>query len=333
MSVSGVPEPRFLVDSDGNPVGVLLDGSVYRLQSLGKILNASGSQINPATQETLSALEGKDFATQTTLATLSTEAKLETVRALLATIDADTSQLDVALSTRASEATLAAADTKLGTIDAVLDAIKDTAGVKKITDALPTGDNWIGRAKVGDGTNVVTVVQDGSAYRLQTEATIGQPSPTAIRQDQCKNGGSDDLRVDGSGTPVTFTFPADGTDDLALTSVQIVMSADAINMDGSSFGKGSALSTGLQLKLTLNNGVDVVTLLTALINEAFTHLPQFDLFQGGVKDLMLATFNFPARVLLVGGSSDKVEVIINDDLTSGALGLAHFVCTVTATEE
>ena len=46
------------------------------------------------------------------------QARLQEVIDLLATIDADTSNLDVALSTRATEATLSAADTKLGTIDA-----------------------------------------------------------------------------------------------------------------------------------------------------------------------------------------------------------------------
>lgn len=35
----------------------------------------------------------------------------------------------------------------LATIDSVLDAIKDTAGIKKITDALPAGTNEIGRVR------------------------------------------------------------------------------------------------------------------------------------------------------------------------------------------
>lgn len=46
----------FLNDDAGNPVAVVLDGSIYRLQTIGKILNASGAQINPATQETLAQI-------------------------------------------------------------------------------------------------------------------------------------------------------------------------------------------------------------------------------------------------------------------------------------
>jgi hypothetical protein len=113
-------------DESANPVAVILDGAVYRLQMQGKVLNASGSQINPATQETL-----------------------------------------------------AAADGRLTTIDAVLDSIKDTDGIKKITDALPTGDNGIGRVKLWDGTEVADVVLDSvdGFNRLQIEGKVSITAP------------------------------------------------------------------------------------------------------------------------------------------------------------
>ena len=50
----------------------------------------------------------------------------------------------------ALETTLQTADGRLATIDAVLDLIKDTDGIKKITDALPVVDNRIGRIKITD---------------------------------------------------------------------------------------------------------------------------------------------------------------------------------------
>lgn len=103
------------------------------------------------------------------------------------------SQIDPAtegtLATRASETTLLNADGRLTTIDAVLDSIKDTDGIKKITDQLPAGTNEIG--KVAQGTkavsadawpeyivdssgNVVGVVLDGSVYRLQADAKVAK---------------------------------------------------------------------------------------------------------------------------------------------------------------
>lgn len=147
-----------LIDENGNYVGVVLDGSVYRLQQAGKVQRASdGAYINPATQETLA--------------------------------------------TRASEATLLQADGRLTTIDAVLDSIKDTDGIKKITDQLPAGSNEIGAVKQGtkaaqadawpqvlvdDSGNAVTVTQDGVVYRLEITGKVSvvgalpPPSTTAV---------------------------------------------------------------------------------------------------------------------------------------------------------
>lgn len=55
-----------------------------------------------------------------------------------------------------------------------LAAIKDTDGVKKIVDALPIGDNTIGRAKVTDGTNVLGVDAQNHAY-VAGKAAPGSP--------------------------------------------------------------------------------------------------------------------------------------------------------------
>lgn len=51
-------------------------------------------------------------------------------------------------------------------------AISNSAGVKKIVDALPVGDNVIGRVKLTDGTSVVAVVDDGGIKRLRVEASL-----------------------------------------------------------------------------------------------------------------------------------------------------------------
>src|SRR3989339_1828176 len=48
----------------------------------------------------------------------------------------------------------AATETTLGLLENILVAIRDTAGVKKITNALPVGDNGIGRFRLWDGTNL-----------------------------------------------------------------------------------------------------------------------------------------------------------------------------------
>lgn len=40
-------------------------------------------------------------------------------------------------------------------------AIRDTAGIKKITDALPVGDNIVGRIKITDGTSLLAISTGG----------------------------------------------------------------------------------------------------------------------------------------------------------------------------
>ena len=49
-----------LYDESGNPVGVVLDGSIYRLQVQTKVVRVDGEQINPATEETLAAIKDTD---------------------------------------------------------------------------------------------------------------------------------------------------------------------------------------------------------------------------------------------------------------------------------
>lgn len=83
----------------------------------------------------------------------------------------------------ATEETLAAADTKLGTIDATLDSIKDTDGIKKITDALPVGDNIIGRAKITDGTDVAEVISiDGVLHLAAGKKNLIDPNNSTTDQ-------------------------------------------------------------------------------------------------------------------------------------------------------
>ena len=129
-----------LIDADGNKLLYTATGEIQVYAADGKIATL-GSVDDTVTASSviglLKTLIAKDFATETTLATMATEAKLEAVRVLLNTI----SGLDFA-----SETTL--------------DAIKDTDGIKKITDKVSTivadGDNTaLGTTTDADTANTV----------------------------------------------------------------------------------------------------------------------------------------------------------------------------------
>lgn len=132
------------------------------LDSLKTFLEVLGTTADADSLNTmiglLKNLKGKDFATQTTLATLATEAKLETVRELLE----DISGLDFA------------EETTLDGLKTVLEGIKDSAGIKKIVDRvdvkLADGDN-VALGATSDASTVTTVI--GLLKKLQSILETG----------------------------------------------------------------------------------------------------------------------------------------------------------------
>ena len=364
MGKDGINARYFRVDANGDLVALPLPTGAATAA-----LQTSGNAILTTIDADTSTLAAVDFATQTTLASILVDTGQ--IEALLATIDADTSTLaavDFATQTTlaafktafdardlATQTTLAAADAKLATIDAVLDAIKDTAGIKKITDQLPAGTNEIGKVAQGtkaiatgawpaalyDSTGDEKLGQKVMALSIPVTMASNQPaipvsvgaaaSEGAVTEFVTLTGlpaGSHNMVVDGT-TPKTFTFPADATRDIVLTGVRLVFSAAFFGFDGNTFGKGGgALPNGVQMNIVANNGIFTATLANLVVNEDFFRLLQFSISQAGSTDVMAATLPFQGRVVLEGGTADKVQVVIRDDLSSGARGITYFTGTV-----
>lgn len=297
----------------------------------------------------------------------------------------DQPNMDVALSTRATEATLAiraseatllVADGRLTTIDSVLDAIKDTDGVKKITDPLPAGTNEIG--KVAQGTkaaavdgwpqvlydasgHAVGVVLDGAVYRLQAESKIargasglvhldaldttagrgrlqttlytpdGDPvsfpsTSSSIKNEFVKSGGSDDLLVDGSVTPVVFEYLADSTYDISLQEIKFTLVANSLPFGSGYFGgKVGGLTTGMLVQVVTRG--QTVLLYNFLTNEGFINFASpggFD-WEPASKDLLYSAFLVGGGLKLEAGTSDKVIITVRDNQSS--IGV-YFKCFV-----
>jgi len=91
------------------------------------------------------------------------------IQALLTAIDADTSRLDVGLSTRASEATLLATNALLTTMDAVLDAIKVDTG--NMLTSLATEATLLDVETAIDTVRLDTANLDVALSTRSTEAT------------------------------------------------------------------------------------------------------------------------------------------------------------------
>jgi hypothetical protein len=176
---------------------------------------------------------------------LSTEATLAT-RASETTLGTRASE--TTLGTRASETTLAAADTKLGTIDATLDSIKDTDGIKKITDQLPAGTNRIGAVRAVDSLDVALDVARDTNIPAGTRALLlagqtDEATPQALTPTvTLDNNNRHRLAIEG---PVTLTPPesppastpiriaiTSATPDLATTddTVHVIANGDTFTL-------------------------------------------------------------------------------------------------------
>ena len=376
----------YLVDADGNTItlgdGAAL-GSAEALVVAGK--NGSVAQFLGVDATGKMAVQNPPNL-DAALSTLATETKLETVRALLATIDADTSNLDVALSTRASEATVAtlatetkleavrvllasidskdfatqttlvAADAKLATIDSVLDSIKDTDGVKKITDPLPAGTNEIGKVAQGtkgSGANAwpgvlydaagnvitsITDIEDPAEKRLQTEARLAPGSivniGTGVPADPgdlvisflTDSGGDHNMLVDGSVTPVAFTFEPPTGVTISVQEILVIFTADDFAFDGASFGPNTALANGIKVETTLDG--TTTEIFNIIQNEDYLRIPgRIPLVNNtGPKDVLGAAFQFGGLLKLVQADGDNITITVRDDLTS--VKLKYLTATV-----
>ena len=206
---------------------------------------------------------------------------------------------------------------------------------------LETRSSIVGQTAGAGSEKKVTVIDDvttASHKRMQVEADIkpgatinvvqGAGDPTLVVTGfLTTSGGSEDMVVDGSGTSVTFTFPADGYDDILITSLRFVFSAGTINIDGNSFAKGSSLTNGITIGGTVNGGA-ILSIATIQFNADWLRLQgrSFTEFSGA-DDLIVASVEFGGRTLLEGGSGDEMTVTIQDDLTTGARDINYLTCT------
>jgi len=181
-----------LVDSSGHTVGIVLDGSIYRLQAESKVVRASdGSQINPATEETLASIKGTDGIKKIADALPAGDNNIGNVDLASAIPAGDNNIGNVDLASA-----IPAGDNNIGNVDlaSAIPAGDNNIGNVDLASAIPAGTNEIG--KVAQGTkaaaanawplyvvdssgNSVGVVLDGAVYRFRTETKVVRTSDGA----------------------------------------------------------------------------------------------------------------------------------------------------------
>lgn len=153
--------------------------------------------------------------------------------------------------------------------------------------------------------------------------------PAAIQIAFVENGGSSDLRVDGSTTPVDFSLNAHATNDYVVISAAMVIVASSLTFGGSKFAGQAALTNGVVFSLTANNGQSG-TIFTFKQNEDFIHFPTaggFSFFIAN-KDVIRSAMDVGGAMVLEAGTADKVNVRVQDDLAGF---IDYFRCCVRVT--
>jgi len=146
-----------------------------------------------------------------------------------------------------------------------------------------------------------------------------------------EDGGSADMRVDGSSTPVEFLIPCDADDDVFVKELKFYISCNGLKM--SNFAcLNSALTNGIKIDIQSDELAFALPLITttAEFNNKFVFGAgsTFDFFDVSGTDQMQATFlfenPFPIRVCGAFTVDDEVKVTIQDDLDSG-LAVFEFI--------
>ena len=182
-------------------------------------------------------------------------------------------------------------------------------------------DNSVVTLQDGDSDNGyrVAVERIGNKNRLLTAPT-GQGDIGNLVILNAKNAGSADLLVDGSTTAVDFEILADGSDDITINELRFYSGGNGIKFS-QFLSQNVALTNGIRIQIT--SQAVTVTLPLIFTTEdfknkfAFGSGASFVLQKQTGADQILAVFLEP--ILLEGGTSDKIQVRIQDDLTTGGI--------------
>jgi hypothetical protein len=169
----------------------------------------------------------------------------------------------------------------------------------------------------------VTGINSSSSSQSSTELTLFKQ----LREFFTELGGaSDDLNIDGSTTSKEFTIEAETGKTKWVTGVRILLYDTEMELDTNDFrrfGSATAVSTPLtngiefyatQGGIQTNYFVDPITTIGDFMNYADKYT-NFINAVSNQDDFLSFDFNFDVPIVLPEGSSDKLSITINDDLT------------------
>ena len=176
-----------------------------------------------------------------------------------------------------------------------------------------TGPDELFQAEVSQGT-------DGVA-RLKVDSQTAPVVLSELFNLNFLNGGSPDLTVNGSGSPITFDIPL-SNNDRVINSISIYGRDNGI-----SFGKflalNSALANGIVFEIKSNDNIFTslpITITDDFRNKFCVSPRDFVVDFASSEDAFTASFVSPSPIIIRDQNQfttpDYVRVTINDNLTS-----------------
>lgn len=142
------------------------------------------------------------------------------------------------------------------------------------------------------------------------------PAPDGYYIDLAKNGSNENLSVDGSGTPIEFDILPHNSKNWYINRLIYWMRCSAGGLG--KFGGGDELTNGLLTKV-IANGLGPYDWFNAKTNiEILSRATNGEIisnaFSGG-DELIVGRFELEHPIGIRTGTSDKITIVVRDDLT------------------
>lgn len=182
--------------------------------------------------------------------------------------------------------------------------------------------------------NTVTTAQDGASVRRLHVDVRGSAVPGSnVINRYLLNGTNSSMIVNGSGTPVAFSYAPASNQTAVIQSIDFLITAGSITFNGSRFLAANAMTNGLAYYATTNGVQNIFSVFK--INEDFPSLNTScsywaavggGLLGGGTNAVMNCSMK--TSISLNGANGDSLGILVRDALTSTGGNLIFCASTI-----
>jgi hypothetical protein len=164
--------------------------------------------------------------------------------------------------------------------------------------------------------NKITFLSVDSQGRLAVSVAPNVTSASVYFTTPLSGSSGSSMLVDGSTTQISYSFSASATKTRYINKIAFIAIATDLQMNGTAFMKNnSTLTNGVKVDITAS-GVPA-QLFNMKVSTDFLAIGNIEsLNQVDVESICVFGFEMGGNVVLQAGSTDRINVIIRDDLTT-----------------